>query len=268
MSSRFLAVVALALSATAGSAAEPPKPETQIACAVRVLTVRDDLFERAGIDAKLTALTDAQLRALMDTVQGDPRSNVMQFPKATLLHSQEAVIRATQQQLFVTAMEATRVKGQVVLVPKNTPVETGTTLTLGVKASADRKTTTVRVNYKDVWVEGPVELIPVTTQINPVFADGGRGKPIPFTQYIQSPQVETLTIEKADLSIPSGGHVIIPGATRTQEVRQEFGPPVLSKIPYLNRMFKNVGVGRETVRTYLIVSPLVLDLPADPAPKR
>ena len=37
--------------------------------------------------------------------------------------------------------------------------------------------------------------------------------------------------------------------------------PVLSKISYGNRMYKNVGVGRVAVRTYLIVSPLVLKVP-------
>jgi hypothetical protein len=33
----------------------------------------------------------------------------------------------------------------------------------------------------------------------------------------------------------------------------------------LYRMYKNVGVARTTVRTYLIVSPLVLDVPTEPA---
>lgn len=88
---------------------------------------------------------------------------------------------------------------------------------------------------------------------------------VPFTQYLQAPKVETLTVEKQDLVIPSGGHVLIAGPTRMQEERQEFGPPMLSKIPYVNRMYKNVGIGRTTVRTYLIVSPLVLDVPATPA---
>jgi hypothetical protein len=51
-------------------------------------------------------------------------------------------------------------------------------------------------------------------------------------------------------------------------VRQEFGPPVLSKIPYVNRMYKNVGIGRESTRTYLIVSPKVLDMAPEPMAQR
>jgi hypothetical protein len=192
----------------------------------------------------------------------------MQCPKGTLLDGQEVVIRATQREVFVTGLEATRVKGAVVLVPKNAPVETGTTLTLCGKASSDKKTVVVRVNYTDARVEGLVETIPITNQITPVFEGGSKGKPVPFTQYLQVPKVETLTIEKTDLTIPSGGHAVIAGPTRAQEVRQEFGPPVLSKVPYLNRMYKNVGVGRMTVRTYLIVSPLVIEVPLEPEPQR
>ncbi|MBP3954230.1 hypothetical protein J8F10_02830 [Gemmata sp. G18] len=273
MSSRFPAFLVVLVLAAVSSAEPPareyrvttppaPDTETQIACQVRVLTVRDDLFERLGLDFKPTdSLSDAQLRSLLEAAQGDRLSNVSQTPKVTTFDGQEAVVRATQQQLFVTGVEVTLVKGKTVLVPKNTPIETGTTLTLCGRASADRKTVTMRVGYKDARVEGPVELIPVTTQITPVFEGGSQGKPIPFTQYLQAPKVETLTVEKRDLTVPSGGHVIVAGPTRTQEDRYEFGPPVLSKIPYINRMYKNVGVTRTTVRTYLIVSPLVLHVP-------
>jgi hypothetical protein len=281
MPTRFPAVLAALVLAAAGVFADQPKPavrasyspapdtETPIACAVRVLTVRDDLLDRAGIDVKAAgALSDAQLQALLETVQGDRLSGVLQCPKVTLLDGQEAVVRATQQEYFVTALEATLVKGTVVMVPKHTPVETGTTLTLCARASADRKSAALRVYYSDARVVTPVEMVPVTSQITPVFEGGSRGKPIPFTQYLQAPRVETLTIEKPEMVIPSGGHMIIPGPTRTQEVRQEFGPPVLSKVPYLSRMFKSVGVGRTTVQTYLIVSPLVLEVPVEPVPQR
>lgn len=280
MPTRFPAVLAVLVFAAA-SHAEPPRPEvqaafapapeteTQIACEVRVLTARADLFDRAGIDVKTAgALSDAQLRALLEAVQGDRLSSVLQCPKVTLFDGQEAVVRATQQEFFVTGLEATRVKGAVVMVPRNTPVETGTTLTLCARASADRKYTLVGVNYTDARVETPVETVPVTSQVTPVFEGGSRGKPVPVTQFLQAPRVETVTIGKPDLTIPSGGHVIIPGPTRMQEVRQEFGPPVLSKVPYLSRMVKTVGMGRTTVQTYLIVSPLVLEVPAEPPPQR
>jgi hypothetical protein len=178
------------------------------------------------------------------------------------------VFRATQRELFVTGVDASRVNGAVVLVPKTTPVETGPTLSLCGKVSADRKSVTLQVNYSDTRVDGMVELIPVTTFITPVFEGGSQGKPVPFTQFLQVPRVDTLMIEKADVMIPSGGHMVIPGPTRTQHVRNEFGPPVLSRIPYLSRMFKNVGITRTTMQTYLIVSPRVLEVSSEPVPRR
>lgn len=294
MRSRFLmaaAVLAVAapLYAADPPAAPPPQPapdtETEISVEIRVLTLPDIYFaERVGIDfetkdgtpAKACAralpesgvLTDAQLRELLEAVQGDSRARIVQAPKVTLEDGQETTVRATQRQFFATALEAVRNKGAVFMVPKNTPVDTGFILTTSAKVSADRKTVAVKVNYKDTHIEGPVEMVPVTTQITPVFEGGSRGKPVPFTQYLQVPQVETFTIEKADLTLPSGGHAIIPGPATTVEARNEFGPPFLSKVPYVNRMFKNVGIARTTVRTYLVVTPRVLELPAEPATQR
>lgn len=258
---------ALALLALISSS-EPKRDtqEAQIACQVRVVTVRDDLVERLGLKTT-EALSDAQLRTLLEAVQGDRSSNVLQCPKVTALDGQEAVVKATEQQHFVTSVEASVVKGEVVMVPKNKPVETGTTVTLSGKASEDRKTVTMQVKYRDTRVES-VELIPVTSQVTPIFEGGSRGQPIPFTQFLQAPKFETAKVEKQDLSIPSGGHAVIAGPTRMRESRSEFGPPLLSKIPYLNRLFTNVGISQVTMRTYLILSPVVVDVVEVPARRR
>src|SRR5260221_10882884 len=56
-------------------------------------------------------------------IRRPPRSTL--FPYTTLFRS-----KITQQQTFVTGVDAQRVKGSVVLIPKNTSIETGTTLNL------------------------------------------------------------------------------------------------------------------------------------------
>ena len=48
------------------------------------------------------------------------------------------------------------------------------------------------------------------------------------------------------------------GLKTLSEGRNEFGPPVLSKIPYLNRLFKNVGIGRETQHIMIMVTPRII----------
>jgi hypothetical protein len=67
----------------------------------------------------------------------------------------------------------------------------------------------------------------------------------PETKNVQKPHIERLAVEKT-LAIPDGGTALIHCGRMTVAGRNEYGPPVLSKIPYVNRLFKNVGYGRET----------------------
>jgi hypothetical protein len=66
-----------------------------------------------------------------------------------------------------------------------------------------------------------------------------------------------MLVEKT-LALPDGGTALIPCGTVVVEGRNEFGPPVLSKIPYVNRLFKNVGVGREERQLMMLVTARVL----------
>ena len=43
-----------------------------------------------------------------------------------------------------------------------------------------------------------------------------------------------------------------------REQRDEVGTPFLSKLPYVSRLFKNVGVGRETESLMLMVTPRII----------
>ena len=52
--------------------------------------------------------------------------------------------------------------------------------------------------------------------------------------------------------------MLLGGLKRLSEGRNEFGPPILSKIPYLDRLFKNVGYGRETTSLLMMVTPRII----------
>ena len=60
------------------------------------------------------------------------------------------------------------------------------------------------------------------------------------------------------VSVPDGGTVLMGGIKRMQEARNEFGVPVLSKIPYINRLFKNVGIARTTESLMFMVTPRII----------
>jgi len=60
------------------------------------------------------------------------------------------------------------------------------------------------------------------------------------------------------VSVPDGGTVLLGGIKRLSEGRNEFGVPILNKVPYLNRLFKNVGIGRETQSLMMMVTPRII----------
>src|SRR5206468_5747313 len=136
--------------------------------------------------------------------------------------------------------------GQVVFVPTNTPVPTGgVTMTIQAVISADRRYVRMSLtpNLTNL-ASANITLFPITTFITPVFEGGAVGQPVPFTQFLQQPTFNSITVETT-VTVPDGGTVLLGGLKRLSEGRNEFGPPILSKIPYINRLFTNTGYGRE-----------------------
>ena len=60
------------------------------------------------------------------------------------------------------------------------------------------------------------------------------------------------------VAVPDGGTVLMGGLKKLHESRSEYGPPILSKVPYINRLFKNVGYGRETDSMLIMVTPRII----------
>jgi general secretion pathway protein D len=74
---------------------------------------------------------------------------------------------------------------------------------------------------------------------------------------VQLPTVATISVQTT-VSVPDGGTVLLGGIKRLSEGRNEFGVPILNKLPYINRLFKNVGIGRETQSLMMMVTPRII----------
>jgi general secretion pathway protein D len=256
--------------------------DVEVALEVRFVKVSEPVCERIGIDcngdgktgegkpaakadanlsslsAGATFLNEKQLYAFMEMVQGDQRANVMQAPKLTVANGQRAEMKVEDQQYFVTGVEAVRKDGQTVLVPKNEPMKTGFQLSVQPAVSADRRY--VQLALKVVHTDqasAVVPLFPIVIPVTPKQEDGSKGQPVVFTQFIQQPVFNSVTLEKT-LVIPDSQTVLLGGWKSVREARTEFGDPVLSKIPYVNRLFKTVGYGRETETVLLLVTPRII----------
>ena len=60
---------------------------------------------------------------------------------------------------------------------------------------------------------------------------------------VQLPTFSFVTVTTT-VNVPDGGTVLLGGIKRLSEGRAEQGVPVLSKLPYVNRLFRNTGIGR------------------------
>ncbi len=74
---------------------------------------------------------------------------------------------------------------------------------------------------------------------------------------VQQPIIETINVTTT-VSVPDGGTVLLGGIKRLKEGRNMTGVPILNKIPYISRLFKNSGVGRETESLMLMVTPRII----------
>jgi type II secretory pathway component GspD/PulD (secretin)/tetratricopeptide (TPR) repeat protein len=212
-----------------------------------------------GVDLGIAFLSDIQVFLFMEAAQGDQRTNVMQAPKLTLFNGQTSTITIQDVQFFVTSVQVVQIGGQVVFVPTNTPVPTGgVTMTIQAVISADRRYVRMSLtpNLTNL-ASANITLFPITTFITPVFEGGAVGQPVPFTQFLQQPTFNSISVQTT-VNVPDGGTVLLGGLKRLSEGRNEFGPPILSKIPYIDRLFKNVGYGRETTSLLMMVTPRII----------
>jgi type II secretory pathway component GspD/PulD (secretin) len=211
-----------------------------------------------GLTMGLAFLSDIQVFLFMEAVQGDRRTNVMQAPKLTLFNGQTSTLTVADQQFFVTGVTVQTALGQFLYSPRVTTFPLGVTLTIQAVITGDRRF--VRLSLAPILTQlaSPiVELFPVVTPIFPQFDGSFTGQPIVFTQFIQQPIVTTVSI-RTTVAVPDGGTVLMGGLKRLSEGRNEFGPPILSKIPFIDRLYKNVGYGREAESLLIMVTPRII----------
>jgi hypothetical protein len=265
--------------------------DTEVAVEVRFVCVAEEFWEKSEFnckkcpkecsakgcaaskkcDAAKTAcsdvqfLNDIQVFQLMESVQDDKRTCVAQAPKIAVFNGQEATFQVQDQQLFTTSVSILYgPNGSPIFIPKDEPIDFGTKMALLPVVSADKKSVRLTVNATLTSQDSDkVSLIPIKLPVNVKDAKGA-DKPTESTQYLQVPSITTLSVDKT-LALPDGGSALLNMGTRVIERRESYDTPVLSKIPYLNRLFKNVGYGRESERVLMLVTPRIIVADAEEA---
>jgi type II secretory pathway component GspD/PulD (secretin) len=263
--------------------------DLEVAVEIRLVSVSESLFERLGVDFEinlptgeaaggslptpvvkdcesgclsklkgLTFLSDLQLSQFLKAAQGDRRTNVMQAPKLTVFNAQKANISVTEERFFVTDLKVIHEKGQAVVVPKNEAFTTGFRFAVQPVVSADRRFVTVHFKADLTELETDnVPVVPVITHLVSQKGEDGEEQVVPVQQFVQQPTLKTMKADKC-FQVADGKTAVMYWGKRMVEGRNEFGPPILSKIPYLNRLFRNVGYGREAQTLVLLITPRII----------
>jgi general secretion pathway protein D len=93
-----------------------------------------------------------------------------------------------------------------------------------------------------------VPLVPVTT------LDANQK---PVQNFVQLPNVKKIELEKT-LKIADGTTAVVRLGRQATESRADLSQPILSKVPYLSRLFKNVAYGTEASELFAFVTARVI----------
>jgi len=213
-------------------------------------------------------LSDIQAFFVIQAAQGDTRSNILQAPKVTLFNGQQASIADQTQVPFVTSVIPVVGDFAAALQPVIVVLSQGTSLTVQAVVSNDRRF--VRLTVVPFFSQiGDVNTFTFngSSSTTKKSSDSKSGDSDSSTSAeddssstgttVQLPQFSFVTVTTT-VSVPDGGTVLLGGIKRLNEGRTERGIPILSKLPYINRLFRNTAIGRETTSLMMMVTPRII----------
>ena len=228
----------------------------------------------AGASLGFAILSDVEAFFFVNAAQGDKRSNVLQAPKVTLFNGQQAFVSDTSQTPFVISVVPVVGDFAAAQQPVIVVLSEGTFMTVQAVVSNDRRFVRLTIVPFFSEIKGVTEFTfqGSTTTTNDTTQSGliqNPNQPDKFNNNVnnsttttqgttvQLPTFAFVTVTTT-VSVPDGGTVLLGGIKRLSEGRNEYGVPILDKIPYINRLFKNVGIGRDTSSLMMMVTPRII----------
>ena len=212
-------------------------------------------------------LSDIEAYFVINAAQGDARTNVLNAPKVTLFNGQQAFVADAASRPFVISVIPVVGEFAAAQQPVIVVLNEGTMMTIQAVVSDDRRY--VRLTVVPFFSQvGDVDTFTFegsttsTTSSNVTDNDDNtvsdsQSQQIATGTTVQLPTFEFITVSTT-VSVPDGGTVLLGGIKRLREGRGEFGVPLLSKLPYINRLFKNTAIGRETDSLMMMVTPRII----------
>ncbi len=202
-----------------------------------------------------TFLDDFQVNFLIRATQASQFSTTLTAPRVTLFNGQRAYVLVATQRAYVSDLDPVVGSQSAAFDPEIDVVNDGVLLDVQATVSADRKyvTLTLRPTLADAEITTFSFMSPVTT-------GGGDNEPPQEEMQaltIQTPIVDIIQV-RTSVSVPDGGTLLLGGQTIAGEVEREIGVPILSKIPFVKRLFTNRSMAKDESVLLILVKPTII----------
>lgn len=180
-------------------------------------------------------LTPAEAERLIAGLSAHPDAAIMAAPKVVTHPGRECRFHAGDRQHFITGVAVSADNGQVSCAPRNEAVDLGVAVTFmpelcdkGVRLKTDFRHARLRSSH--------VPLFSVATVTFPT--DGG--KSAPFTQFIQMPTIDRVSLGRT-FEIAQNGYVLADAGEVTVEDRSGKFRAFVAERPALERVARRVA---------------------------
>ncbi|MCC6424751.1 MAG: hypothetical protein IT447_14850 [Phycisphaerales bacterium] len=206
-------------------------------------------------------LDDFQVSLLLRATQASQHSTLVTAPRITLFNGQRAYVLVATQRAYVSDLNPVVANNAVGFDPTIDVIESGVLLDVQATVSSDRKYVTLTLRPQLARILNIFTFTFASSQVtsgstNTSTGDGAATQLTGFGT-IQQPELQ-ITEVRTTVSVPDSGTLLIGGQTLAGEIEREAGVPVLSKIPFLKRLFTNRSVAKDDQVLLILVKPTII----------
>jgi general secretion pathway protein D len=197
--------------------------------AVRVPTASSPVPAVAGL--QLINFTGDQVRAVLNTLGSDGRSQILASPQIMVLDNEKAEIKVGNR------------------ISVQTQAQTGVGTSTGVLNSFQYLETGILLAVTPRINSGGMVTLDINQEVSEPLSSGNAANP--------NPDVATRNA-KTSVQVASGESIALGGLIRENRLRSSSGVPLLSKIPVLGALFGQQTFSRTRTELVLVVTPKIV----------
>ncbi len=208
-----------------------------------------------SLDVGISYLDDIEVNLILQATQASRQSMSLTAPRVTFFNGQRAFVIVARQISFVSDLEP--IPDALGFDPTLSVTNSGVVLDVEGTISADRRYVTLTLRPSLATVTTPIRSITIFGAAAITNNNNNNANVLPIQGFIEAPELE-LTSVRATVSVPDRGTLLLGGQRVAADVEVEAGVPVLSKIPYINRLFTNSSTIKDERTLLILIRPTII----------